>query len=62
MAPPPPSKQSGDTALAQRVVDLESKLEKLEARLNTTSKTAVWLRYQTVELLKKAGMYVNNRE
>jgi len=60
MAPPAPNKS--ESALAQRVIDLENKIEKMEQRLQTTSRTAIWLRYQTVELLKKAGMYVPREE
>jgi len=59
---PPAAEKKGDVALAQRIVDLENKLEKMEQRLQTTSRTAIWLRYQVVELLKKAGMYVAREE
>jgi len=61
MAPPAADKKS-DAALSQRIIDLENKIEKMEARLQTTSRTAIWLRYQVVELLKKAGMYVAREE
>jgi hypothetical protein len=59
---PPAAEKKGDVALAQRIVDLENKLEKMEQRLQTTSRTAIWLRYQVVELLKKAGLYVAREE
>lgn len=55
---PPAADKKGDAALTQRIADLENKLEKMEQRLQTTSRTAIWLRYQVVELLKKAGIYV----
>lgn len=44
-------------ALEERVAELESLVAELQARQNSNFKTIVWMRFQVVDLLKRAGIY-----
>ena len=61
---PPPIKQpaSPTPALEARVAELETLVAELQSRQQNNFKTIVWMRFQVVDLLKRAGIYTTRED